>query len=90
LDETFFLKLVAIVGMLITILYGARGVFARLREKQAGFGPSSLQAFSITIFLPSVVIVALLTGLDTQAIAALLGTIAGYALSSPKEDPTQT
>jgi hypothetical protein len=89
-DGTFFLKLVAILGMLIVIIHGSRGVFSRLKEKNAGFGPSSLQAFAITIFLPAVVIVALLTGLDTQAIAALLGTIAGYVLSSPKKDPPQT
>ena len=88
-DGTFFLKLVAILGMVIAMLYGARGVFARLREKQQGFGPGSLQAFAITIFLPAVVIVALLTNLDTQAIAALFGTIAGYVLSSPKRDPPQ-
>jgi hypothetical protein len=88
-DGIFVLKLVAVLGMLGTIIYGSSGVFSRLKEKKAGFGPSSLQAFAITIFLPAVVIVALLTNLDTQAIAALLGTIAGYVLSSPKKDPPQ-
>lgn len=80
------LKLVAIVGCLIAILYGARGVFNRLKEKSQGFAPNSLQALAIVFFLPVVVIVTLVAGLDSQALAALLGTIAGYVLSSPKRD----
>lgn len=80
------LKLVAILGCLIAILYGARGVFSRLKEKNQGFAPNSLQALAIVFFLPIVVIVSLVAGLDSQALAALLGTIAGYVLSSPKRD----
>lgn len=80
------LKLVAIIGCLIAMIYGARGVFSRLKEKNQGFAPNSLQALAIVFFLPTVVIVALVAGLESQALAALLGTVAGYVLSSPKRD----
>jgi len=85
-DAIFWLKLATVIGVLVAMLYGARGVFIRLKEKQQGFGPNSLQALAITFFLPTVVLVAIVAGLDSQALAALLGTIAGYVLSSPKKD----
>jgi hypothetical protein len=86
LGAIFILKLVAVLGMLVAMIYGARGVLLRLKEKGQGFGPSSLQAIAITFFLPIVVILALLAGLESQALAALLGTVAGYVLSSQKKD----
>ena len=86
LDGIFFLKLAAIVFAIVGMLYGAWGVFGRLKQKNTGFGPSSLQALAITFFLPTIVIVAVVAELDKQAMAALLGTIAGYVLSSPKKN----
>ncbi|MEI2431154.1 hypothetical protein RDV84_13030 [Lysobacter yananisis] len=85
-DPSALIKLIAVVGSLCGMLYGARGVFMRLKEKQQGFGPSSLHALAISFFLPVLVIVALVSGLESQALAALLGTVAGYVLSSAKKD----
>jgi hypothetical protein len=73
-----------------TAIYGAWGVFARLRAKDQGFGPNSLQALAIVFFLPTLVVVAAVSEIDKQAIAALLGTVAGYILSSPKRKDKET
>lgn len=81
LDAIFWLKLVTVSGVLIAMLYGAHGVFSALKAKQSGFDQSSLQALAITFFLPVVVLVAIVAGLETQALAALLGTVAGFVLS---------
>jgi heme/copper-type cytochrome/quinol oxidase subunit 4 len=80
------LKLVAVIGCLVAMIYGARGVFLHLKEKSQGFAPNSLQALAIVFLLPIVVIVALVASIESQALAALLGTVAGYVLSSPKRD----
>ena len=85
IDAVFWLKLATVIGMLVAMLYGAKGVFIGMKEKQQGFGHSSVQALAITFFLPSVVLVAIVTDLDSQALAALFGTVAGYVLSSPKK-----
>jgi hypothetical protein len=81
-----WLRLGAILFALLALLGGAWGVFSRLREMKQGFGPSSLQALAIVFFLPTLVVVAVVYEIDKQAIAALLGTVAGYILTSPKLD----
>ena len=86
LDATFWLKLVTVIGMLLAMLWGSSGVFSRLKERQQGFGTNSLQALAITFFLPILVIVALVVGLEGQALSALLGTVGGYVLSRNKSD----
>ncbi|WP_216593875.1 hypothetical protein [Thioflavicoccus mobilis] len=84
MDAVFWLKLVAVIGVISSMMFGAWHVFSRLKAKEQGFGPNSLQALAIVFFLPTMVIVSLLAGLESEAMAALLGTVAGYILSSPK------
>ena len=84
-DAVFYLKLIAVIGMVVIALYGTRGVLLRMKDKQQGFAPNSLQALAITFFIPTVVIIASVAGLDSQALAALLGTVAGYVLSRPSK-----
>ncbi len=79
-----YLRWGAIVFASLALLGGAWGVFARLKAKGQGFAPNSLQALAIVFFLPTMVVVAAVSEIDKQAIAALLGTVAGYILSSPK------
>jgi hypothetical protein len=86
LAASAILKLVAVIGCLVAMIYGARGVFLPLKEKNQGFAPNSLQALAIVFLLPIVVIVALAASIESQALAALLGTVAGYVLSSHKRD----
>jgi hypothetical protein len=86
LDWVAIIKLVAVIGCLVAMIYGARGVFLRLKEKNQGFAPNSLQALAIVFFLPIIVIVTLVSDSNFEALAALLGTVAGYVLSSHKRD----
>ena len=82
-------RLVAVGGAVIAMLGGLWLVFARLKEKQQGFGPNSLKALGLVLFLPSLLIVGIvIPEFRTETLAALLGTVAGYVLSHSKADDT--
>lgn len=77
-------KLITVIGSLATIITGIFLVFARLKAKNQGFGPNSLRAIGIVIFIPTLLILAVITEFQTETLAALLGTVAGYVLSNSK------
>ncbi|MGR9106387.1 MAG: hypothetical protein ACU843_05590 [Gammaproteobacteria bacterium] len=81
-----WLKAIALSGLILAMLYGLYSVFERLKAKDQGFGPNSLRAVGIVLFVPSPVILALATDFKTETLAALLGTVAGYVLSVSKPD----
>jgi putative effector of murein hydrolase LrgA (UPF0299 family) len=81
-----WLKLVAVAGAVVGMLLGLWLVFSRLKAKNQGFGPNSLRAIGVVLFVPSLVILALTTEFKTETIAALLGAVAGYVLSVSKPE----
>lgn len=80
------LKLIAVLGAVLVMLYGLNRVYARLKSKNQGFGPNSLRAIGIVLFLPILFMLAVLTDFQTETLAALLGTVAGYVLSNSKPE----
>jgi|GEM_PF-946624 len=76
-----YLKVVAVLGSFVVMIYGLVLVFSRLKDKNQGFGPNTLRVIGIVIFLPLLLILSVLTEFKTETLAALLGTIAGYVLS---------
>ena len=83
----YHLGLVAVIGSILIMLGGGYMVFARLKAKDQGFGPSSLKALGIILFLPTLVILGVtVTDFQSETLAALLGTVAGYVLSHSKKD----
>lgn len=81
-----WLSVIAITGAVIAMLGGLWLVFARLKAKDQGFGPNSLRAIGIVLFVPGIMILAIATEFRTETLAALLGTVAGYVLSNSKTD----
>ncbi len=81
-----WLKLIAVGGSVITMLIGLYFVFDRMKAKEQGFGPSSLKAIGIVLFVPSLVILAASADFNSETLAALLGTVAGYVLSTSQSD----
>ena len=79
-------KLIGVTGTVVVMIMGLWLVFKRLKEKEQGFGPNSLKAIGTVLFIPSLVILALVSQFSTETLAALLGTIAGYVLSQSKAD----
>ena len=88
-----WIHFLAIVGAVITMLSGIALTFYRLHVLNADFGPNSIKALGVMVFLPSLLILAVLTDFGSETLAALLGTVAGYVLSGseskPEQDPHQ-
>ena len=76
-----WLKVVVAIGAVFIIFYGLRQIFCRLKAKDQGFGQNTLRVIGIVMFLPLLLLLALLTDFKTETLAALLGTVAGYVLS---------
>lgn len=81
-----WLKGIAVVGAVASMLGGLWLVFARLKAKQQGFGSNALRAIGIVLFVPGILVLAITTEFRTETLAALLGTVAGYVLSNSKSD----
>ncbi len=81
-----WLKILAVLGALSAMIYGLCAVFERLKAKQQGFGPNSLKAIGVILFVPTLLILAVVTDFKTETLAALLGTVAGYVLSNSKNE----
>lgn len=79
-------KVVIVIGSIFVMIYGLCLIFKRLEAKQQGFGPNTLKAIGIVLFLPTLIILAVSVELKTETLAALLGTVAGYVLSNSKTD----
>jgi hypothetical protein len=85
-----WLDIIAVIGILAAMLIGLVWVFRTLEAKKQGFGPNSLKALGIVLFIPSLVLLALLTEFATETLAALLGTVAGYVLSNTEDNSPKT
>ncbi len=81
-----WLKFLGVLGASIAMVVGLCLVFARLKAKDQGFGPNSLKALGIVLFIPTLVILALVVNFNLETLAALLGTVAGYVLSHGRPD----
>ena len=79
-----YLRWGAILFATVALVSGVVVVCSRLKQKTQGFGPNSLQALAIVFFLPTVVVISAISEINNPTVAALLGTVAGYILSSPK------
>ncbi|MBL8370411.1 MAG: hypothetical protein JNK28_03375 [Burkholderiaceae bacterium] len=87
MDEIIsWLRVGTVVGAVIVMIYGLKKIFERLEAKQQGFGPNALKAIGVVLFLPTLLILAVLADFKTETLAALLGTVAGYVLSNSKPD----
>lgn len=78
------LKIIAVAGAVAVMIIGLCVINKRLKDKEQGFGPASLKAVGVVLFIPTILILAVITDFQTEALAALLGTVAGYTLSNNK------
>jgi len=68
------------------MLYGLNIIYKRIKAKNQGFGPATLKAVGVVLFIPTILILAVVTDFQSETLAALLGTVAGYVLSNGKSD----
>lgn len=81
-----WLKIISVVGAVGVMLCGIFLIFSRLKAKEQGFGPNTVKVIGIILFLPIVLILAVLSEFNTETLAALLGTVAGYVLSNSSNE----
>ncbi|MEP3946701.1 hypothetical protein [Ascidiaceihabitans sp.] len=84
--ENDLVGIIAIVLCLLVAVLGMLLVASNLKRKEDGFGPNSTRAFAISLFVPIVIVAAVVSDLGSEAIATLLGTLAGYIFSKTGED----
>jgi hypothetical protein len=84
--ECGWIKLIAVGGAVAVMVVGLFLTFSRLRAKEQGFGPNSLKVIGVVLFVPTLLILAILAKFETGILAALLGTVAGYVLSHSRPD----
>ena len=81
------IRTAAILGAIAIMLGRLWLVAARLKAKQQGFGPNSLKALGLVLFIPTLIIISIvIPSFQTETLAALLGTVAGYVLSHSKAE----
>ena len=80
--ELTWMHFIAVFAAALVMLYGLNIVYKRIKAKDQGFGPNSLKAIGVVLFIPTILILAILTKFETETLAALLGTVAGYVLSN--------
>jgi uncharacterized membrane protein len=81
-----WLSLIAVIGAVAAMLYGLNIIYKRIKAKDQGFGPATLKAVGVVFFIPTIIILAVTTNFQSETLAALLGTVAGYVLSNNKND----
>ena len=84
LECEYLLKIIVIIAMVTIILFGICKIFELLKRKEQGLGDNSVKTIGIILFLPILLLLAILTDFQTETLAALLGTVAGYVLSGSK------
>jgi uncharacterized membrane protein len=88
-EELTWIHFVAIIGAVIAMLMGIILTFYRLHALGENFGHNSIKALGVVVFLPCLVIFAVLTNFGSETLAALLGTVAGYVLSNAESSSVE-
>ncbi|MGD1278541.1 MAG: hypothetical protein ABR964_15115 [Tepidisphaeraceae bacterium] len=86
MDHPWWLPVLAVVVAGLAMFFGLGCLFWRLHVLNRGFGPDTLRALGTIIFIPTLLILAIVSKLETSTLSALLGTIAGYTLSNTPPD----
>jgi hypothetical protein len=82
--------LAAIIGAVIAMLAGILVVY--FKSRKTDFNEHSILALGLVLFFPTIILAfSVKNGINSEALAALLGAVAGYLLSrsSNKEKTTQ-
>lgn len=81
-----WIQFAAVLGAVASMLYGLNIVYKRTKAKNQGFGPATLKAVGVVLFIPTILMLAVTTDFQSETLAALLGTIAGYVLSNGRSN----
>jgi|SaaInlStandDraft_3_1057020.scaffolds.fasta_scaffold69706_3 hypothetical protein len=84
--ENIWLSCIVISGAMIVMIYGLNIVYKRIKSKNQGFGQNTIKAIAMILIVPTILILAVLSKLEPQTLAALIGAVAGYTLSYSSSD----
>ena len=77
-----YVKAGAVAGAFFVMVFGLCKIFKRLEAKEQGVGPNTSKTIGV-VLISSAYELAVVTDINTGALATLLGTVAGYVLSTP-------
>ncbi len=81
------IKLSVVAFSVIIMIFGMFLIFSNLRKNGHGFGPNSLKALGLILFLPTLLIISVaIPEFNSDVLSTLLGTVAGYVLSNSRQD----
>lgn len=80
------LDYLAVIGAILVMIIGMFLVNNRLKGKNQGYGPNALKALGVVLFLPLIVVLAILSDFKPETLSVLLGTVAGYVLSGSENN----
>lgn len=81
LDLLDVVRLLGVAGATAAMLGGLVFVHRTLKRTGQGFGARTTKIVGVVLFIPTLLILALTTAFESEVLAALLGTVAGYVLS---------
>ena len=70
-----WLQVIAVVGAVAAMLYGLNVIYKRIKAKNQGFGPATLKAVGVVLFIPTILILAVVTNFQSETLAADLAPI---------------
>ena len=81
LDIMDLVRFFGVAGATAAMLGGLVFVHKTLKRTGQGFGARTTKIVGVVLFIPTLLILALTTAFESEVLAALLGTVAGYVLS---------
>ena len=64
----------------LMVVGGLSIVFSRMKAKEQGIDATTIQAIALVLFMPTVLLASVTGLMQGEALAALLGAVAGYVL----------
>ena len=75
-------EILVVLGAFTIMILGLSSILAHLKEEKQGFGQNTTKLIGVVLFLPTLLILAVLGVIPKETSSTLLGIIAGYVLNS--------
>jgi phosphatidylserine synthase len=74
---------ITVIVLILFIMAG--GLLSVHKRKMNGFGPNTIRAIAVILFIPSLLILSFIDNMQHESLWTLWGAVAGYVLQRPSE-----